>query len=97
MHEVMSITGHCTLEEVENYTLAARKPGMADSAMLKSQTSAAKIVPPQIEVGQEDEKVLIKQAHLAALALPRELAVLAVRARFSGLPGGFAFDSELSR
>jgi integrase/recombinase XerD len=75
-HEVMSITGHRTLEEVENYTRAARKPGMADSAMLKLQTSAAKIVPPQIEVGQEDEKDLIKQAPLAALALPRGLEPL---------------------
>ena len=29
-HEVMSITGHRTLEEVENYTRAARKPQMAE-------------------------------------------------------------------
>ena len=75
-HEVMSITGHRTLEEVENYTRAARKPGMADSAMLKLQSAAKPIVPPKIAVGQEDEKVLIKQAHLAALALPRGLEPL---------------------
>jgi len=75
-HKVMSITGHRTLEEVENYTRAARKPQMADSAMLKLQSSAKPIVPPKIEVGQNDEKALIKQAHLVALALPRGLEPL---------------------
>ena len=34
-HEIMSITGHQTLEEVERYTKAARRRGMADTAMAK--------------------------------------------------------------
>lgn len=68
-HEVMSITGHKTLEEVERYARAARKPRMADSAMMKLQAGSI-IVPPDSEVGQEEEESLIKQAHLAAMALP---------------------------
>jgi hypothetical protein len=31
----MAITGHKSLAEVERYTLAARKSGLADSAMAK--------------------------------------------------------------
>jgi integrase/recombinase XerD len=34
-HEIMAITGHRTLSEVERYTRAANKPGLADSAMAK--------------------------------------------------------------
>lgn len=34
-HEIMAITGHQSLEEVERYTRAARKSGLADSAMSK--------------------------------------------------------------
>ncbi|GEC16429.1 integrase [Nitrobacter winogradskyi] len=34
-HEIMSITGHRTLEEVERYTKAARMRKMADAAMTK--------------------------------------------------------------
>lgn len=34
-HEIMAITGHRTLEEVERYTRAAQKPGLADSAMAR--------------------------------------------------------------
>jgi integrase/recombinase XerD len=68
-HEVMSVTGHKTLEEVERYARAARKPRMADSAMMKLQAGSI-IVPPISEVGQEEEKSLIKQAHLAPMALP---------------------------
>jgi integrase/recombinase XerD len=39
-HEIMAITGHQTLEEVEHYTRAAGKRRLADSAMdkLKSRT-----------------------------------------------------------
>lgn len=74
-HELMSVTGHKTLEEVERYARAARKPLMADSAMMKLQAGSI-IVPPDSEVGQEDEKSLIKQAHLAAMALPRGLEPL---------------------
>ncbi|MBA4223363.1 MAG: integrase [Methylobacterium sp.] len=68
-HEVMSVTGHKTLEEVERYARAARKPRMADSAMMKLQAGSTN-VPPGSEVGQEEEKSFIKQAHLAAMALP---------------------------
>ncbi|MGX1786149.1 tyrosine-type recombinase/integrase [Bosea sp. NPDC055332] len=68
-HEVMSVTGHKTLEEVERYARAARKPRMADSAMMKLQAGSI-IVPPDSEVGQEEEKSLIKQAHLVPMALP---------------------------
>ena len=34
-HEIMAITGHRSLEEVERYTRAARKAGLADAAMAK--------------------------------------------------------------
>jgi integrase/recombinase XerD len=34
-HEIMAITGHRSLAEVERYTIAARKSGLADSAMAK--------------------------------------------------------------
>jgi integrase len=34
-HEIMAITGHRTLAEVERYTRAARQAGLADSAMAK--------------------------------------------------------------
>ena len=34
-HEIMAITGHRTLEEVERYTRAARRSQLADSAMSK--------------------------------------------------------------
>jgi integrase/recombinase XerD len=34
-HEVMAITGHQSLEEVERYTRAANRPAMADSAFKK--------------------------------------------------------------
>lgn len=34
-HEIMAITGHRTLEEVERYTRAAQRSGLADSAMSK--------------------------------------------------------------
>jgi integrase len=34
-HEIMAITGHRTLEEVERYTRAAQKARLADSAMAK--------------------------------------------------------------
>lgn len=34
-HEIMAITGHKTLEEVERYTRAARQSRLADAAMAK--------------------------------------------------------------
>jgi len=34
-HELMAITGHRSLEEVERYTRAAQKKKLADSAMAK--------------------------------------------------------------
>jgi integrase len=34
-HEIMAISGHQSLEEVERYTRAARKSRLADSAMSK--------------------------------------------------------------
>jgi integrase len=34
-HEIMAITGHRTLEEVERYTRAAKQAGLADSAMAR--------------------------------------------------------------
>jgi integrase/recombinase XerD len=39
-HEIMSITGHKTLQEVERYTKAAKKAGLADSAMGRLARSA---------------------------------------------------------
>lgn len=68
-HEVMSVTGHKTLQEVERYTRAARKPQMADSAMSKLMANAI-IVPPIPEVGHEEEKSHTNQAYLAPMALP---------------------------
>ncbi len=69
-HEVMSITGHRTLEEVENYTRAARKPQMADLAMLKLQSSARKTVPPKNAVGQERRKRLYKTSAFGCAGAP---------------------------
>ncbi|WP_441504512.1 hypothetical protein [Bosea sp. 2YAB26] len=74
-HKLMSITGHRTLEEAERYTREARKPQMADSAMKKLLADST-IVPPRPEVGQMKEISPIKQAHLAAMALPRGLEPL---------------------
>jgi integrase/recombinase XerD len=34
-HEIMAVTGHRSLDEVERYTRAARRAGLADSAMAK--------------------------------------------------------------
>jgi integrase len=34
-HEIMAVTGHQSLEEIERYTRAARRAGLADSAMAK--------------------------------------------------------------
>ncbi len=34
-HEIMAITGHKTLEEVERYTRAAQQAKLADAAMAK--------------------------------------------------------------
>jgi len=34
-HEIMSITGHRTLEEVEEYTRAAQMKGLSDIAMAR--------------------------------------------------------------
>jgi integrase/recombinase XerD len=34
-HEIMAITGHRSLEEVERYTRAARQRQLADAAMAK--------------------------------------------------------------
>jgi hypothetical protein len=34
-HEIMAITGHRSLEEVERYTRAARQAKLADNAMAK--------------------------------------------------------------
>ena len=34
-HEIMAITGHQTLDEVERYTKAARRTKLADEAMAK--------------------------------------------------------------
>lgn len=39
-HEIMSVTGHRTLSEVENYTRAAEKAGLADRAMAKLSRSS---------------------------------------------------------
>ena len=37
-HEIMAITGHKTLQEVERYTRAARQASLADAAMAKLKT-----------------------------------------------------------
>ena len=44
-HEIMSITGHRSLEEVERYTRAARQRTLADAAMAKIRRRT-KLVPP---------------------------------------------------
>lgn len=45
-HEIMSITGHRSLEEVERYTRAARRGKLADAAMRKFK-SRTDTVPPK--------------------------------------------------
>jgi integrase/recombinase XerD len=44
-HEIMAITGHRSLEEVERYTRAARQGRLADAAMAKLKPRT-EIVPP---------------------------------------------------
>ena len=41
-HEIMAITGHRSLEEVERYTRAARQGGLADAAMRKFKSRTKK-------------------------------------------------------
>jgi integrase len=63
-HEIMAITGHRTLEEVERYTKAVRQAKLADAAMAKLTTqdrSRTKSVPPDQKVGQLGGKMLINQ------------------------------------
>jgi integrase/recombinase XerD len=74
-HEIMSITGHRTLGEVDRYTRGARQPQMADSAMMKLQASSI-IVPPKTVVGQEAEKDVENQMPIAGLARPRGIEPL---------------------
>jgi len=45
-HEIMAITGHRSLEEVERYTRAARQRKLADAAMAKIR-SRTETVPPK--------------------------------------------------
>jgi integrase/recombinase XerD len=68
-HEVMAITGHRTLGEVERYTKGARQAHMADSAMTKLRAGML-FVPPQNRVGQEDEKDEENQRPYVPVALP---------------------------
>jgi integrase/recombinase XerD len=67
-HQIMSVTGHRTLAEVERYTQAAAWPRLADAAM--------GFVPPKKTSGttiEEDEEI---QLHPGTLALPRGLEPL---------------------
>lgn len=52
-HEIMAITGHQTIEEVQRYTAAARRAGLADKAMARLKKAKA---PPKT-VGPERQKV----------------------------------------
>src|SRR6185437_7287307 len=44
-HEIMAITGHKSLEEVERYTRAARRGKLADSAMSKFKSGTSSVPP----------------------------------------------------
>ena len=44
-HEIMAITGHRSLEEVERYTRAARQGDLADAAMRKFKSRTKKVPP----------------------------------------------------
>jgi len=54
-HEIMAVTGHRSLEEVERYTRAARQSRLADSAMRKFR-SGTDSVPPSVPPGHSSEK-----------------------------------------
>ena len=44
-HEIMAITGHRSLEEVERYTRAARQGRLADAAMMKFKSRTDSVPP----------------------------------------------------
>ncbi|MGU3496399.1 tyrosine recombinase XerC [Xanthobacteraceae bacterium A53D] len=73
-HEMMAVTGHRTLSEVERYTKGARQAQMADAAMTKLKGSI--FVPPKIGVGQKSEKDDEIQMRIPRVALPRGLEPL---------------------
>jgi len=54
-HEIMAITGHRSLEEVERYTRAAQRGKLADSAMTKFKSGTGS-VPPSVPPGDKTEK-----------------------------------------
>ena len=51
-HEIMAVTGHRTLKEVDRYTRTARQKVLADSAMRKLATAHTEneIDPPQLPI-----------------------------------------------
>jgi integrase/recombinase XerD len=74
-HEIMAVTGHQTLEEVERYTREAQRAGLADSAW---ERFAAGRRGPTSEVGSgpTSAKVLSKLKKNAPVALPRGIEPL---------------------
>jgi integrase/recombinase XerD len=44
-HEIMAMTGHRSLEEVERHTRAARQGNLADAAMSKFKSRTKKVPP----------------------------------------------------
>jgi integrase/recombinase XerD len=74
-HEIMAITGHRTLEEVERYTRAVRQAQLADSAMAKLKRRTLS-VPPFVRWDDFRQKRIVYQRPLLLMALPRGLEPL---------------------
>ncbi|MGX5773920.1 tyrosine-type recombinase/integrase [Methylorubrum zatmanii] len=81
-HQIMAITGHKSLEEVERYTRAAQMAGLADSAMalLPSRDQAQGQVPPKHAdhgvVGPYGQKNKPREGLAKSVALPRGIEPL---------------------
>ncbi len=75
-HEIMAITGHQSLEEVERYTRAAQRSRLADGAVAKLQSRAKSVPlspPAAHQWDTQDEKLSRDNILVNPLALPRGL------------------------
>jgi integrase/recombinase XerD len=72
-HEIMSITGHLSLDEVERYTRAANTKRLANSGIWKRSNDELLGVPLAAVVGPFFEKGIVFQCLKSRVALPRGL------------------------
>lgn len=74
-HEIMAVTGHQTLEEVERYTREAQRPGLADKAW-KRFAEGRRGPTSEAGSGPTSDKVLAELVKNAPVALPRGIEPL---------------------